>query len=52
MSGLIIGGVTVSAWDELGWWAAVIGHYFEVERKAQDAKKQREKALPKKIAPE
>ena len=46
MSGLIIGGLTVSPWDELGMWASVIGHYFEVEGKANEAKKQREKANP------
>lgn len=44
MSGLIIGGKTVRPWDELGMWAAVIGHYFVVEGKANEAKRKREKA--------
>lgn len=43
MSGLIIGGVTVNPWDELGMWASVIGHYFEIEQKANEAKRRREK---------
>ncbi|HEY1067532.1 MAG TPA: hypothetical protein VGE52_15525 [Pirellulales bacterium] len=42
MSGLIIGGVTVNPWDELGMWAAVIGHYFSVEANALEAKRLRE----------
>jgi len=42
MSGLIIGGVTVKPWDELGMWTSVIGHYFEIEGKANEAKRQRE----------
>lgn len=42
MSGLIIGGITVSPWDELGMWASVIGHYLEVETKANEAKRKRE----------
>jgi hypothetical protein len=25
----------VSPWDELGFWAAVIGHYFEVVLKTK-----------------
>ena len=47
MSGLIIGGVTVNSWDELGMWMSVIGHYFEVEGKANDAKRKRESELKK-----
>jgi hypothetical protein len=43
MSGLIIGGVTVNWWDELGMWAAAIGHYFEIEEAAEKVKRQREK---------
>ncbi len=43
MSGVILGGVTVSGWDEIGMWLAVIGHYFEVEGIANEAKKKREK---------
>ncbi len=44
MSGLIIGGITVKPQDELGMWASVIGHYFEVEGSANKAKKLREAA--------
>ncbi|MGL4423908.1 MAG: hypothetical protein ACRCZF_24850, partial [Gemmataceae bacterium] len=43
MSGLIVGGVTVSAWDELAHWGGVIGHYFEVEGRANEARRLREK---------
>ncbi len=43
MSGLIIGGITVNPWDELGMWLSVIGHYLEIEGKANEAKRQREK---------
>jgi mono/diheme cytochrome c family protein len=43
MSGVIIGGVTVNPWDELGMWASVIGHYFEIEQKANEARRRREK---------
>ena len=39
MSGLIIGGVTVRPWEELGMWASVIGHYFEVEKRDNEGKK-------------
>jgi hypothetical protein len=45
MSGLIIGGVTVNPWDELGMWASVIGHYFEIEGKANEAKRRRDADL-------
>ncbi|MCS7269760.1 MAG: hypothetical protein NZ703_01635 [Gemmataceae bacterium] len=38
MSGIIIGGMTVKPNDE-GWhWLAVLGHYFDIERKANAAK--------------
>ena len=33
MGGVILGGMPVSPWDELGFWAAVIGHYCEVTLK-------------------
>lgn len=39
MSGLILGGVTVNWWDELGMWGAVIGHYLEIPAKGFNAKK-------------
>ena len=42
MSGLVIGGVTVSGWEEIFMWGAVIGHYFEIENKAKEAKEQRD----------
>ncbi|MCX7665541.1 MAG: hypothetical protein N2112_08350 [Gemmataceae bacterium] len=48
MSGLIIGGVTVNPWDEIGMWASVIGHYFEIEGKANEAKRKREAEAKKK----
>lgn len=39
MSGLILGGMPVNARDE-GWhWLAVLGHYLEVERRDNEAKK-------------
>ena len=41
MTGLIIGGVTASPRDEGRMWLSVLGHYFEVERKAAEAKKRR-----------
>ncbi len=39
MSGVILGGLPVREADELTHWLTVIGHYFEVERKANEAKK-------------
>jgi hypothetical protein len=39
MSGLIIGGMPVKPSDEGAHWLAVLGHYLEIERKANAAKK-------------
>ena len=44
MSGLIIGGLTVNPKDEGPMWIPVILHYLEIERKAIEAAKKREKA--------
>ena len=44
MSGLIIGGLTVDPKDEGIMWIPVILHYLEIERKAIEAAKKREKA--------
>lgn len=43
MSGLIIGGLTVDPKDEGPMWIPVILHYLEIERKAIEAAKKREK---------
>ena len=39
MSGLILGGLPVNASDEGSHWLSVLGHYFDVEGKANAAKK-------------
>ena len=39
MTGLIVTGVTVKPQDEGAQWLSVLGHYIEVERKANEAKK-------------
>jgi len=46
MSGLILGGVTVRPEEEWILWAAVIGHYFEIEHKAKEAQKRRQENPP------
>jgi len=43
MSGLIIGGMPVRPSDEGAHWLAVLGHYFEIEAKANAAKKKWDK---------
>ena len=45
MSGLIIGGVMVEPREEGMMRLFAIGHYFEVDRKAELARKRREAAL-------
>ena len=47
MSGLIIGGLTVSPKEEGPMWIPVILHYLEIEQKAVAAAKQRESIGPK-----
>jgi len=42
MTGLIITGIVVKPQDEGAMWIAIIAHYFEVERAANEAKKKRE----------
>jgi hypothetical protein len=39
MSGLILGGLPLRASEEGAHWLAVLGHYFEVEKRDQEAKK-------------
>lgn len=39
MTGLIMSGIVVKPQDEGTMWIAIIAHYFEVERAANDAKK-------------
>jgi hypothetical protein len=43
MSGLIIGGMPVKASDEGLHWLSVLGHYFDIEGKANAAKKKWDK---------
>ncbi len=47
MSGLIIGGITVDPKDEGPMWIPVVLHYLDIERKAVEAAKKREKDNPK-----